>query len=102
MISETQQFIIHRIIDHFEIINERPCRHTLKVMTEVTGVLHGEPVQSEVHYMLDGKATGGGFRYDHTGEYTRFAAEFWKQWDARQETIAAYKAQAATRRGNRS
>jgi hypothetical protein len=81
MISATQHFIIDTIIDHFEIIHERPCRHTLKVMTEVTGVLHGESVLEEVRYMLDGKATGGGFRYDHPKAYREFEGEFWRQWN---------------------
>lgn len=83
MMSETQQFIINRIIEHFESINQRPCRHTLQIMTEVMGIIHGSIWQEEVRYMLDGKATGGGFRYDHPQAYRQFQAVFWQQWNAR-------------------
>lgn len=83
-INAVQQEMIDKLIRHFETIQQRPCRWTVQVMTNVLGVLEREAVTREVRYLLDGRATGGGFRYDHPGAFARFRAEFFRQWDARQ------------------
>lgn len=83
MITAIQQQIITRMIQHFETINQRPCSHTVKIMTEAFGFIMGGEFKTAVNYMMDGKSTGGGFRYDHPQAYRKFYAAFWQQWNAR-------------------
>lgn len=76
-----QQQIIEQLIELFKNAGVRPCTSTLKVMTEVVGFMDSGEIKRQVHFMLNGQSTGGGFRYDHPGAYNKFAAEFWRQWD---------------------
>jgi hypothetical protein len=82
-INAVQQGMIDKLIAHFETLGQRPDRMTVKALTNVMAITEPPPVVFQVRRMMDGKATGGGFVYDHPGAYAIFYGAFQEQWNIR-------------------